>query len=395
MKNILRNFLIIFVVFSLIISVSSISRAANDTDVNYDDQIMLLDNNDETTAINDDSSQDEDESSQVVTTENTVAKNYYYAGSKDVTISNYIQGDAFIFTSGTVTISSTIKGNAFICASSVTVDGYGYIEGSLFNVSKELNLLGSVDYNVYNVSSKLKFEGNIDYELNTVSEETNITGSISRDANISSKKIEFSDDAFVGGDLNYSAKDEANVPEDVVSGNVNFEKVSETEESTSSKIISFIVSAISYSLLVIVLFLICKWLRCRFIDEYPNMVSNLPKYLLIGLLALILTPVACILLLTLGITANISVLLITLYLALLLVASCSTIIVISKIASEKLEPKFSNINNTVLTIISIVVLSIVYKLIKLIPVFGTIITLALVMVGIGLLIKSIIPQKQH
>ena len=28
-------------------------------------------------------------------------------------------------------------------------------------------------------------------------------------------------------------------------------------------------------------------------------------------------------------------------------------------------------------------------------VFGTIITLALVMVGIGLLIKPIIPQKQH
>ena len=393
MKNILRNFLIIFVVFSLIISVSSISRAENDTDVNYDDEIMLLDNNDENTAVNDDS--DQDESSQVVTTENTVTQNYYYAGSKDVTISNYIQGDAFIFTSGSVTISSTIEGNAFICAPSVTIDGYGYIEGSLFNLSKELNLLGSVGYNVYNVSSKLKFEGNIDYALNTVSEETNITGSISRDANISSKKIEFSDDAFVGGDLSYSSKNEINVPEDVVSGNVNFEKVSENEVSTSSKIISFIVSAISYSLLVIVIFLICKWLRCKFIDEYPNMVSNLPKYLLIGLLALILTPVACILLLTLGITANISALLILLYLALLLVASCNTIIVISKIASEKLEPKFSNINNTVLTIISIVVLSIVYKLIKLIPVFGTIVTLALVMVGIGLLIKSIIPQKQH
>ena len=52
-------------------------------------------------------------------------------------------------------------------------------------------------------------------------------------------------------------------------------------------------------------------------------------------------------------------------------------------------------NNTLLTVLSIAVLSIIYKIFQLIPVFGTLITFAFVVIGIGILTKSIIPTKEQ
>ena len=129
-------------------------------------------------------------------------------------------------------------------------------------------------------------------------------------------------------------------------------------------------------------------MKCKFIDMYPDFIANMPKYLLYGLLALIITPIASIVLLTLGFTANIALLLIAVYIMLMLISSSIAIIIISELCSDKLKEKFK-VNDTLRTIISIIVLCIAYKLLQLVSIIGFIITFALVLIGLGLLIKRV------
>ena len=86
--------------------------------------------------------------------------------------------------------------------------------------------------------------------------------------------------------------------------------------------------------------------------------------------------------------------LLTLYFILLLIASSILIINLSGLIADKLSTKFEKANHTLLMITSIVVLSIAYKLLQLVPSLGIIITFAFVIIGMGLFIRNIIPIKK-
>lgn len=401
MKNILRKILIIFIL--LISSISVLSLADNEVDnsesVNYNDEIMPI-SDDANDASNVDASEDttevdETEDEYDYPTKDSTSKNYFYAGTEDVNITTPVEGDVFVVTSGNVTIDTDISGNAFICANTVTIGEYSLIEASLFNASNSLILSGDVGINVYNISRNFTLSGNVDYDVFSSSAKSNLDGCISGNVNISSENITISDELSIEGDLNYSSKEQITIPENTVKGSTNFASINEdTEVSTLTKINAFLTSVLSLAVLAIVLFVIGKWLNCKFINTYPDFVKNLPKSLLYGFLALIIIPIASLILLICGVTINLAFILTALYLVLLLIASSVVIIVLSKLVAEKLNVKFEKANNTLLTILSIIVLSIVYKLIQLIPVLGSITIFAFLIIGIGILINNIIPNKE-
>ena len=195
--------------------------------------------------------------------------------------------------------------------------------------------------------------------------------------------------------MNYSSKKQVDIPENTVEGKVNFSSINtDTKVNTITKMNDFLTSVLSLAVLAIVLFVIGKWLNCKFISTYPDLVKNLPKSLLYGFLTLIVVPVISLILLICGVTINLAFILTALYLVLLLIASSIVIVILSKLVAEKLNVKFEKANNTLLTILSIIVLSIVYKLIQLIPVLGSITIFAFLIIGIGILINNIIPNKE-
>lgn len=409
MKNILRKILIIFIL--LVSSISVLSLADNEVDnsesVNYNDEVMpISDDADDTSNVDasedtteenetDYNTQDSTEDEYDYQTKDSTSKNYFYAGTEDVNITTPVEGDVFVVTSGNVIIDTDICGNAFICANTVTIGEYSIIEASLFNASNSLILSGDVGINVYNISKNLTLSGTVDYDVFSSSAKSNLSGYISRNANISSENITISDELSIEGDLNYSSKKQVDIPENTVEGKVNFSSINtDTEVSTITKMNDFLTSVLSLAVLAIVLFVIGKWLNCKFISTYPDLVKNLPKSLLYGFLTLIVVPVVSLILLICGVTINLAFILTALYLVLLLVASSIVIVILSKLVAEKLNVKFEKANNTLLTILSIIVLSIVYKLIQLIPVLGSITIFAFLIIGIGILINNIIPNKE-
>ena len=386
MKNIFKKISIILML--LILSMSAIYLAANETDsepsVNYDDQVVPI-------------SMDNDEpiETSLPEGEQTLFKNYFYAGTDDINITTPVLGDVFVATSGTVTIDTSISGNAFICARTVLITEKATIQSSLFNASNSISITGAIGNNIYNVSEEFNLNGTIENDLFVTSSKCSIDGYVYGAANIASENVTVSDNSYFENDLNYSSKEQANISENVVKGKINHTVSDSDDDDNSFNVKDIIFSIIAFIVLALVIFVICEWLNCKYINTYPDFVKNLPKSLLYGFLGLIVTPILSIILLILSVTVSLSFILMAIYIISLIIASSIVIVVLSRLAAEKLHSKFKKVNDTLLTILSIVVLSIAYKLLQLIPTLGTIITFAFVMVGIGILIKNLIPSKEH
>lgn len=397
MKNILKKFLITFMVFLIIVTTVTISRAENETssEGNTSNESNILDEDDNTYSYDDSielhsNKEYSDSLGNYDSNATDLDRTIFSITSKDITLSKDIQGDVFICTAGKLTIDCSVSGNVFACATDVEISNNGEISSSLFTTSNTLNVLGNINGNIYSVCKDftLNNSASLNQELFLSAENANIKGSIYRDAYILSENLTFDDNASIEGDLNYSSNTKINGNiDDIVNGNVNVYDFS-NKQNNVDLISGWIYSLVSYIILTIVLFAICKFMKCKFIDMYPDFIANMPKYLLYGLLALIITPIASIVLLTLGFTANIALLLIAVYIMLMLISSSIAIIIISELCSDKLKEKFK-VNDTLRTIISIIVLCIAYKLLQLVSIIGFIITFALVLIGLGLLIKRV------
>lgn len=395
MKNILRKFLIVFITFLILTNINIISQAENEIsqdDIDsseYDKSDFTLD--EEILSEEEKQVYEENENNNL-----TYEKNFFSFSSNDVTVNKDVYGDVFICTSGTATINAFITGNVFICASSIEISEDAQISSSLFATSENLNISGTIEGNVYSFCQdfNLAESAYIDYDLFVTSQNININGSIYRDTNISGEEIKISENAYIQGNLNYSSNKEINISEDVVYGKVNYTDSTYIPKTNyTNKINEWIFSTFAYIIIAIIIFAVCKWIKSKFINLYPDFVKNLPKYLLYGILGLIAIPVISIILLILGVTIPLSFVLLAIYFILMLVASPVFTISVSSLCSDKLKEKLT-INDNLRTILCIIVISIIYKLLQLIPIFGSLLTFAVVLIGFGLLTKSMFSTKQ-
>ena len=421
MKNILKKFLIILIAFSIILNFGLISNAANELteeeldssideeEESYSDEEILMDDldsysteeNEEIEGINlddeDDTSfpvdEETEENSEQETSQNS---NYFSVSSQDVEINSDILGDVYVCTSGKLTIDAFIYGNVFVCASEVEITNNSNIESSLFCASDKITINGTIDGNTYAFCKDfaLTEDAEISLDLILSANKANIEGYIYRDAFISGEEITISDSSSIDGNLDYSSPKEINVPEDVVTGEVKYNNSAPIKPSIQNQIVDLIYGIISFIIFVVILYLIFKWLHAKFTEENEDFVKNLPKYILTGILALIILPIIGFILLMLGITVTLSILIFAVYIIGLMIASTVTIIALSMYCINKFGENIK-INNTFKTLIFVILISIIYKILQLLPYVGGIITFVTLLVGYGIIVKSLIPSKQQ
>ncbi len=402
MKKTLKKFLIILISSLVMLNISFSCYAVNETvqvDENMVDSYFDGTNNeiegislDANTIIDNSNTTIEDEIHDDNFYDN---KSQFTLSSNDVNISEGLLGDIFIISSGTVTIDSYVSGNVFVCAKNVEVTNNANIGATLFCASDTLSIDGNINGSVYAVSQSLNLKEStyIICDLFVASDTTTFAGYIGRNVHISCSNIEFSENTNINGNFNYSSNNEINIPEKVVKGKVNYTKY-EDEDNTIS-ISQYIYSFISFIVVAIILYVIFRLLKARFIDESKeNFVSNLPKYILFGILGLIVPPIAFVILLMLNVTISLAFMLLALYLVFMMISSSVAIIALSQLVVEKLKDKIK-LNDTAKLIITIIILSIIYKLLQLVPIFGFIVTLIIVVIGLGIFIKNILPEKNN
>lgn len=176
---------------------------------------------------------------------------------------------------------------------------------------------------------------------------------------------------IITGNLNYSSKQQIDIPESCVGGETSFSKY----KSTTNEFINYIIELIASLIFVSLIYLLIR----KFIPNYIDKISNLTGITLlkifgIGIGILILTPILSILLLITVIGSPIALLLISIYILLLMLGTPIFIIAISAFIKSK-------INKPINTFVIVLLITIILSLIELIPYVGTIISVLKTLIG--------------
>ncbi len=329
-------------------------------------------------------------------TDNSMKKSDVYLTGDDVKVDYIVDGNLFIL-ANTVTISSQIGGDAFICAKTINVEKEGYIYSNLFAAANEVNISGVV-YDLYTTANTLNINGYVYRDIRTSSDTLNFSGVIGRNAYVSSKNIEISSNsdgqssvtnkATIYGDLNYSSSSEASIPEGTVTGSVNYSPI--TTSTKAKSISSYILALGRFIVTVLVIWLLYLWLAPKFLENTGVLLSKkLLPVIGSGILTPIIFVIAFVLLLILGLTSNIAIIGTMLFAVLLMISNSTFVIAINNLVCKKI-----NISKNTTTFGVLIITSAVIWLLELIPVVGSILNFVIMIIGLGILVNAIIPEKE-
>ena len=359
---------ILFFALVLVVLLSSVVFADNETSVTKADNeagIMLVDENLETTS-------------------NVVSKTLYLADSS-VTIDYPVEGNVFVMAQD-LTISGNISGNVFALAQNLKIETTGSINSTLFVCAENVTIDGTVS-DVFSISSNLTINNNarVMQDITAGGSTLKLGGTIGRNANFGFDEIYTSDSAMILGDLSYSSRVAA-ISEDIVSGTTSFKQIEEVKIEPKDIIREKLNDLYTLLVVSLVIVLIVVYAMPKFADKEQKIVENkLAATFGYGALALILIPVASLLLFftILGILPAVALFLVYLFI-IMQVATPLVSIAIAKIICQKI-----NKNTKGFTLLFGMLLVLAIWILELIPVLGSIVSLLTAILGLGIIVYAI------
>lgn len=344
----------------------------------------------------------EDEETENSTIEDNATHEDKYIIGDSVVIDNIIDGNLFVIAND-VTIKNQIIGNAFICARSVNLDDQGYISNSLYVATQDLKITG-ISYDIFAVAENASISGYIYRDLHIAADTIELLSTVGRNASIATKNISFidkeveainnnddnSDDMPVVqgqilGNLNYSAEKELEIPSGIVSGKITYSNSIFSLVKTNP-----IMSIIYFTLFVMALFGIYKWLAPKFLNKSGDLITTKPfKTIGLGILSLIAIPVVAIILLIAHITSTVGLFFLAIYLVLIFASKATFVIALNNIIAKKLK-----FEKTLKTFLLLIATTIAIKLITMIPFVGIVLSFIFIIVGAGIITRNIICKKE-
>ena len=367
--------------------------------------------------------------------EPTTINSDLYITDSEYEINTTVNGNVFVLTDKFILKEGCqINGDLYICAKEVTLEQYSKIDGNVFVISNTINLNAEIKGSLY--ASVQNFEmpyvGFISRDLvlytnnatingyidrNTVIQAENITindsfvnqkdftvidadsltfsGEIKGNATINAKNIIFKDKendnnliCKIHGNLSYSSETQIEIPEGVVSKEINYNSYATTSSNnTLSNILDYILNLIGLLILAHVLYVLINKFAPKYLDKISNItVLSLLKYLGIGLAFLILLPIISILLFVSNIGTILGILLLLIYIILLIISKTIFIISIAKYVKNKCAKKLN-------IYLYILIIDVILSLITLIPYVGFIISMLISLIGFGMITRNLIPKK--
>lgn len=324
--------------------------------------------------------------------ENNYKKSDIYLSGTIVTIDYIVDGNLFVF-ADTVTINSQIGGDAFIFAKNVIIDEEGYVFNNLFAISESIDVKGVV-YDVFALSKSLTISNGYVYrDLKASCDTINVNGVIGRNAFVNCANLNFNSDGntngTIYGNLSYSADSEFSIPENVVSGTIDYKALKVAEKSIQSIVSDYIWNLGFFLAFVLVIWLICLWLAPKFLANTNSYVGKKSLSILgYGLITAIVVPICCFVLLLLQLTSGFSLFLFALYILAIVISSTLFTITANNYVCSKLK-----INNNLGIFGMLIISGIVIWALTKIPYVGGIMSFIITILGLGILVVSILPKK--
>ena len=310
-----------------------------------------------------------------------------------VTVDQSVLGNVFIMAND-VTISGKVLGNVFVFAKNVNITSTGYINSSLFVCAENVTVNGVI-FDMYSSSSKLFISSNarILRDLTSCGNSLNFGGSVSRNATLTFNNIDVdTTTSQIGGNLTYNSNSES-IPAEIVSGKLSFNKLFEDQSIVNNAMYNFkyyLVDLLKVIIVSLIVILIIVFATPKFAEKGQKIVENkMAVSIGYGALTLIAIPVACFLLFCtiLGIIPALSILLA--YLFIIMEMSIALVALpLAKVICKKINKNSKGMNLLISTILVIIL-----WLLEKIPVLGSIISLFISILALGILTYSIFHSK--
>lgn len=300
---------------------------------------------------------------------------------------------------------ANIDGLSFVAGNDIKVLGkssYDFIAGNNItieeNIEKDLFVAGNninisddsiIGRDAYIAGNTIVINTNVKRDLRVGGESVDLRGiNIGGDAIIYANKIILDKDTIISGKFTYQSN--TNVV-GLKSANIGKIKVIESddienEDSIGDILFNFISSVSAGFIVVAALFFLLPNIKDK-LNKLELDVSDIIKNIGIGLVVLIVVPIISLIALFSGVLAPISLIVIALYIIFIYIAS----LIVSYIVGRLLISKTLNKDNTYLALLGGII---IVKLIKLIPVIGGIVSVVVLLYGMGLIYKYIISIKK-
>ena len=330
-------------------------------------------------------------------TQETEKEGDEYLFQDNVTVDTPVDGNLFII-ANTVTINSQIGGDAFIFANTINIEENGYILSNLF-ASADTILVKGRAYNIYSVGNTLTIDGFVYRDIRSICNTLNVNGMIGRNVFVNCSAINFKEKpdteetpsitsyGTIQGDLNYISDEEITVPESAVSGETHF---------TSSKNNTTDISNYMYSLggilvVAIILWLLSLWISPKLIHNTIHSLTLRKTLQIIGLgiLVPIILTLLYIIILLIPITSRLAILLLCVLAILLFISTSVTLININAMICHKFK-----ITQNLYKLGFLIVITIIFWLLALIPYVGIILSLLAMVWGIGSVSYSLLIKEK-
>lgn len=310
-----------------------------------------------------------------------------YVFETKATISNTVNGNAFVI-ADTLTITGQIGGDLFVIANTINLDG-GQIYGNVFAIAKTITLNGLI-YDLYAICDTLNvsYDGVAYRDLKVNCDTATINGVVGKNVNISaSKGLTLESDCVIYGDLNYDAPSEIEVAEGMVTGTVNYGKISLNNDSTN--VMDYVLTILMDIVYVLVIWLLVSKFAPKF---YGKVTALTPKKMLlalvVGIVSLVLAVIVPLILILTVVGVPVAFILMVAYgLVIALGSAIFTITLASKLANKvKVLAKLNNL-------FAVILVALVLSLLALIPIIGGWLSVLYTITGIGMILMSVCNKK--
>ena len=328
----------------------------------------------------------------------TIKKGDEYLFQDTVTIDTPVDGNLFIM-ANTVTINTQIGGDAFILADTINIDENGYILNNIFACANIIHVKGVV-YNIYSIGDTLTIDGFVYRDVKSICNTLNINNMIGRNVFVDCSSINFKEKpnteetpsitsyGTIQGDLNYSSDEEIFIPNGHVSGETHF---SQLQNHTTFDISNYIYSLGAILVSAIIIWLLGLWISPKLLhnSSHPITVRKALQIIGLGIIVPIVMTLLSVIILLIPITSQLTVLLLCVLAILFFISTSVAIIDINTMICNKLK-----IRQNLYTLGFLIVTTIIFWLLTLIPYVGIVISLISIIWGIGTISYNILIKEK-
>ena len=327
----------------------------------------------------------------------TIKEGDEYLFQDTVTIDTPVDGNLFIM-ANTVTINTQVGGDAFIFANTLNIEENGYILNNVFACANTINVKGVV-YNIYSVGDTLTIDGFVYRDVRSICNTLNINSMIGRNVFANCSSINFKEKpdtedtpsiasyGTIQGDLNYFSDEEITIPEDSVAGETHFTALKNNTVNISNYMYSLGATLVS----AIILWLIGLWISPKLLHNtsHPITLRKALQIIGLGILVPIIIALVSFIILLIPITSQFTILLLCVLAILFFISTSVAIIDINTMICNKLK-----VTQNLYKLGFLIVTTIIFWLLTLIPYVGMIISLISIIWGIGTISYSILIKEK-